>query len=180
LSNQIFKNMAQNNANYIKWQIPNYRKPERNRRWYILASIFIVIALFSCFFGITNWRPVFLGYTSNFLFALIIILASIIMIINENQPVNLLDCELGPEGFKLAGRLYEYNSLRNFSVVYKPRDGLKNLYFEFKSSTKQRLSVPLRSLDPLAVRNFLLRYLKEDLERTDVPLSEQLTKLLKL
>ncbi len=172
--------MAQNNSNYIKWQIPNYRKPERNKNWYVIASIFIVIALFFCFFALTKWHLVFLGYGSNFLFALIIIISAIIMIINESQPVAMLDCELGPEGFKLAGRLYEYNDLKNFSVLYIPKEGLKNLYFEFNSSLSQRLSIPLRSLDPLTIRNFLLKYLKEDLERTEAPLSEQLTKMLKL
>jgi hypothetical protein len=100
--------------------------------------------------------------------------------INEGQPTTMLNCELGPEGFKLAGRLYDYNSLKNFSVIYKPRESLKNLYFEFNSSISQTLSIPLRSMDPLIVRNFLLKYLKEDLERTDEPLSEQLTKMLKL
>jgi len=43
-----------------------------------------------------------------------------------------------------------------------------------------RLSVPLRRMDALTVRNFLVRYLDEDLTRTVPPLSEQLTKLLKL
>jgi len=172
--------MAQNETNYIKWQIPNYRKPERNKNWYIGASIFIFVALFFCFFTITSWRLVFLGHSANFLFALIIIISAIIMIINENQPVSMLDCELGPEGFKLAGRLYEYGELKDFSLIYKPKESLKTLYFEFNSSVKQRLSIPLRSLDPLTIRNFLLKYLKEDLDRTDPPLSEQLTKLLKL
>lgn len=172
--------MPQNNSNYLKWEIPNYRKPERNKNWYILASIFIFIAIFFCFFTISGWHPVFLGRGANFLFALIIIMSAIIMIINENQPVTMLKCELGPEGLKLNGRLYEYNSLKHFSVIYQPKNGLKNLYFEFNSSMAQRLSIPLRSMDPLAIRNFLLKYLKEDLERTEAPLSEQLTKLLKL
>lgn len=172
--------MAQKNSNYIKWQIPNYRKPERNKNWYIIAGIFIVIALFFCFFTIEKWHFVFLGHSSNFLFALIIIISSIIMIINESQPVAMLDCELGPEGFKLAGRSYEYNTLKNFSVLYIPKESLKNLYFEFNNPVKQRLSIPLRSMDPLTIRDFLLKYLKEDLERTEAPLSEQLTKMLKL
>lgn len=172
--------MPENNSNYLKWQIPNYRKPDRSKNWYILATIFIFICLFFSFFTITAWHIVFLGRASNFLFALIIIMSSIIMIINENQPVTMLNCELGPEGVKLDGRLYEYGDLKNFSVIYQPKESIKNLYFEFTNSLKQRLSLPLRNMDPLIVRNFLLKYLKEDLERTEAPLSEQLTKLLKL
>lgn len=172
--------MAQNTTGYLKWQIPSHRKPDRSKNWYILASIFIVVAIFFCFFAISSWHIVFLGRSANFLFALIILISAIIVMINEGQPTTMLNCELGPEGFKLAGRLYDYNSLKNFSVIYKPRESLKNLYFEFNSSISQTLSIPLRSMDPLIVRNFLLKYLKEDLERTDEPLSEQLTKMLKL
>jgi len=51
---------------------------------------------------------------------------------------------------------------------------------EFKNPIKPRLSIPLRSLDPLTIRNYLVKYLDEDLERTEPPLSEQLTKRLKL
>lgn len=172
--------MSQNESNYLKWQIPNYRKPNRSKNWYIAASIFIILCLFFSFFTIIKWHPVFLGHSSNFLFALIIIVSAIIMLINENQPVAMLDCKLGPEGVKVANRLYEYGSIKNFSVIYKPRESVKNLYFEFNSSVRQRLSIPLRSMDPLLVRNYLLKYLKEDLERSETPLSEQLTKLFKL
>jgi len=172
--------MPENNSNYLKWQIPNYRKPERSKNWYILAIIFVFICLFFSFFTIAGWHLVFLGRGSNFLFALIIIMSSIIMIINDSQPVSMLNCELGPEGVKLAGRLYEYADLKDFSIIYQPKESIKNLYFEFTNSLKQRLSFPLRHMDPLTVRNFLLKYLKEDLERTEAPLSEQLTKLLKL
>ena len=56
----------------------------------------------------------------------------------------------------------------------------KQLYFEYKSGLKPRLSIPLRRMDVLVVRNFLIKYLDEDLDRTDPPLSEQLTKVMKL
>jgi len=174
------KNMSENNSKYLRWQVPEYRKPDRNQTWYILAAIFIVICLFFCFFTVRSWSLVFLGYSSNFLFALILIIAAIIMIINESQPTIMVDIELGPEGLKVGTKFYDYDELKNFAVLYKPKQGIKNLYFEFKASLRLRLSIPLRRLDALTVRNFLIRYLDEDLERVAPPLSEQLTKLLKL
>ncbi len=172
--------MPQNETQYLKWQVPEYRKPQRHKHWYTAAGIFVFICLFFCFFTIRDWQPIFLGFSSNFLFALIIVIATIIMIINESQPPLMVNVELGPEGIKLGARFYDYDDFKNFSVIYKPKQSLKNLYLEFKGSIRPRLSIPLRSLDPLIIRNFLFRYLSEDLERTDPPLSEQLTKLLKL
>lgn len=165
---------------YLKWEIPEYRRPNRGRHWYTGAGIFIFICLFFSFFAFQGWKPVFLGAGSNFLFALIIVIAAIIMIVKENQEPIMIDFELGPEGVTLSGRFHDYDEFKNFSVLYKPKQSLKNLYLEYKNSLKPRLSIPLRRMDALTVRNFLVRYLDEDLDRLHPPLSEQLTKMLKL
>ncbi len=176
----MLSNMATNDSQYLRWEIPEYHKHERSRRWYIIASSLATIFLFFCFFSIQDWRLVFLGLGSNFLFALIIILASIIMMITDSQKPTLLKFELGPEGVQVGGVFYDYDDFKNFSVLYKPKRSIKQLYFEYKSGLKPRLSIPLRRMDVLVVRNFLIKYLDEDLDRTDPPLSEQLTKVMKL
>jgi len=172
--------MSQNNPQYLKWPIKEHNVPERKRSWYIIASAFLLICLFFSFFSISGWKISALGYNSNFFFALILILAAIIMIINNSQKPLVIDFELGPEGVRVGSKFYDYDEIKNFSVIYKPKQSIKNLYIEFKNSIRPRLSVPLRRMDALSVRNFLVRYLDEDLERTDAPLSEHLTKLLKL
>ncbi|MFA5184004.1 MAG: hypothetical protein WC456_00580 [Patescibacteria group bacterium] len=172
--------MPENKGSYLRWPVPEYKKHDRNRNWYIAAGVFALICLFFSFFSFSGWRLVFLGLESNFLFALIIILASIVMIINDSREPLQVDFEIGPEGVKIGRKFYDYDEFKNFSVLYKPKDGIKNLYLEYKNGMRPRLSVPLRRMDALTVRNFLVRYLDEDLERTAPPLSEQLTKLLKL
>jgi hypothetical protein len=172
--------MADNQTSYIKWQIPEYRIPDRPKTWYSAALVLVVALLFSCFFTITNWRPVFLGYQSNFLFALVIILSAVVMIINENRPPKIIDIKIDSEGITVGSKFYDYDAFRHFSVIYKPKQSVKSLYMEFKNPITPRLSIPLRSLDPLKIRNFLVKYLDEDLERTEPPLSEQLTNRLKL
>jgi hypothetical protein len=174
------KSMAQNNTQYLRWQVPEYRKPERSRNWYIIASLFAALCLFFSFFTFQSWHLVFLGLGSNFLFALIIIVVIIIMIINDGRPALMVDFEVGPEGVTIGQKFYDYDELKDFTVLYKPKDSVKNLYFEFKNSMRPRLSIPLRRMDALTVRNFLIKYLDENLDRTEIPLSEQLTKLLKL
>ncbi len=175
-----FKNMLQENTQYIRWQVPEYRVPKRDKKWYLIAGILAFIIIFFCFFALRGWHLVFLGASSNFLFALFIIIVIIVMIINESRPALMVDVELGPEGVKIGSRFYDYDGIKNFVVLYKPKQSLKSLYFEFRGSIQPRLALPLRRLDALTVRNFLIRYLDENLERTEMPLSERLTKLLKL
>ena len=172
--------MPQNNQNKLNWQVPEYRVPERGRNWYIFAAIFIIICLFFSFFTIKSWHIVFLSYNSNFLFVIIILISAAITYINESRPPMMINFELGPDGVKVGAKFYDYDEIKNFAVLYKPKESIKSLYFEFKRSTRPRLSIPLRRMDALTVRSFLIRYLDEDLERENQPLSEQLTKLLKL
>jgi hypothetical protein len=172
--------MPENNLKSLKWQVPEYHAPERSRSWYIIAFIFIAISLFFCFFSINSWKLEFLGYNSNFLFALIMIMAAILTIFNESRPPMVVDVDLGPEGIKIGSKFIDYDEIKHFAVLYKPKQSVKSMYLEFKNSIRPRLAIPLRRMDALTVRNYLVRYLDEDLERTDPPLSEQLTKLLKL
>ena len=166
--------------NAIQWQVPEYRTPKRSRNWYLLATLFVLIALFFCFFTISSWQIVFLGSKSNFLFALIIFMSTAIMIIHDSQEPRMINVKLSPDGIYIGKRFYDYDSIKNFCVLYKPKQSIKNLYLEFTNKMLPRLSVPLRSQDPLNIRNYLVRYLDEDLDRVAPPLSETLTKIFKL
>jgi hypothetical protein len=174
--------MASENTstNFIQWQVPEYKKPKRGKYWYLLAAIFVLICLFLSFFTISAWKIVFLGASSNFLFALIILISMAIMIVHDSQEPQMVTVKLDPEGIQIGRRFYDYDEIAKFCVLYKPRQSVKNLYLEFSNKMMPRLAVPLRRQDPLTVRNYLVRYLNEDLERIAPPLSEELTKLFKL
>lgn len=152
----------------ITWHVPEYEKHERDRRWYILAGLVVVLLMIYAF------------WTKNFLFMGIILLGSFILALNESQEAPQVEIALTDEGVVVGRKFYDYDQLKNFGIVYKPNINAKNLYFEFKSPVKQRLSIPLMEQDPLAIRKELLKYLPEDLERTNRPLSENLSRLLKL
>jgi len=93
--------MASTNPQYLRWSVPEYHQPERNRNWYIIAGIFVFICLFFSFFTVSAWHLVWLGLSANFLFVLIIIIAAMVMIINDSRVPNQVNVELGPEGVKL-------------------------------------------------------------------------------
>ncbi|MDA3840787.1 MAG: hypothetical protein PF572_06935 [Patescibacteria group bacterium] len=159
---------TQDNIEEITWKVPEFEKHERSKNWYIVAGLISVFLL------------IFALFTSNFLFAVIIVTAALITIIHDGKDADLVDVIIDDEGIIIGRKLYEYDDLKNFSVLFKPKENLKNLYFEFNNPAKQRLSVPLLDNNPLQIRDFLLKYISEDLERTNMPLSENLSKLLKI
>lgn len=174
--------MTENNSpTTISWEIPEFEIRERNRNWYLFATLFFLVCIFFSFFEIINWKIIFLGANSNFIFPLILITAAILYIMNESRNPNILDFTLSSTGVKIGNSFYDYDIINTFCVLYKPNEGLKRLYFEFRNGLRHpRLSINLYDEDPIKVRNFLKRYLDEDLTRTTPPISEQLTKLLKL
>lgn len=152
----------------MSWQVPEYEKHQRNKSWYIIAGaiglLFLVYAI----------------YTKNFLFAVILIVVALIMILHDSREPDLVKISITDEGIIVGRKFYDYDEIKNFSVVYKPKQEVKNLYFEFKNVLRQRLSIPLENMNPLSIRENLLKYLPEDLDRTDHSLSEGLAKMFKL
>lgn len=152
----------------INWEVPEYETHERTRNWYMIAAIIGVLLLVYCVI------------TSNFLFAGIVLIGAMIIILTDGKEPAKVQIRLTDEGIEVGHKIYDYDEIKDFSIVYKPKLGVKNLYFEFKTVTKPRLSIPLLDRDPLIIRDKLLKYLQEDLERTDQPLSEGLAKMFKL
>lgn len=152
----------------ITWEVPEYDKHERSRRWYLVAAAIGILLL------------AYAVFTKNYLFAGIIILGAAVVIMFDGKEPDKVRVGLTDEGVEIGKKFFDYDEIKNFSIVYKPKLGVKNLYFEFKNALKQRLSIPLLDRDPIFIRQKLLKYLMEDLERTDQPLSEGLAKLFKL
>jgi len=150
------------------WKIPEYEKHDRTKKWHIIASVVFVLLLIYSFFN------------SNFLFAIILVAVATITILRDGQNPDSLIFSITEEGIILGEKFYDYDEIKNFAIIYKPKQKVKNIYFEFKSSVKLRLSIPLENMNPLPIRKNLLKYLPEDMERTDQPLSESLTKMFKL
>jgi len=152
----------------FSWQVPEYEKYDRSKNWYVIA---IALALAMLLFSFI---------TLNFLFALIVVTASLVVIMHHSQEPPILDVKITEEGIMIGKNFYEYDAFKNFALIYKPRVGVKQLYLEFNNWWMHRLSLPLFDNNPLPIREALLDFLDEDTERTDPPYSESIAKILKL
>lgn len=152
----------------VSWETPEYQRHDRPTWWYaayaLVAVGLVIIALL----------------TDNFLFAVIIVIASFVIVLHDARTPQPVLISLTTEGVIVGNRFYDYDEVKDFAIVYKPTQNLKRLYFQFKSARKQRLSLALHDTNPLFVRENLLKYVPEDLERTDEPISEFLSRILKL
>lgn len=159
--------MTKENKTLIEWLVPEYREHNRSRRWYLVAGGILVLLLAFCLF------------TANFLFALIIIIASIIIILQDKHQAPKIPFAITEGGIALGAQFYDYAKLQSFWLYYEP-DEAKTLFLEFKNKIRPRLAIPLFNKNPLHVREHLLEFLNEDVAKENEPISEQLSRLLKI
>ena len=150
------------------WAIPEYEQHEKSKIWYVLAGFLALVLL------------IFSYFTDNFLFAVIILVFTLIIILHDGQAPAKVRFIITEEGILIGKKFIDYDEIKDFSVIYKPREEVRNLYFEFNTFFKHRLTIPLLNQNPLKIREILLEYLAEDLERKNQPVSEALARLFKI
>lgn len=159
----------------MSWQIPEYEKHERSKKWYffafLIAAGFLILSL---------WTPNFAFERQNFLFAIIIVLISFIIIVFGSREPDMIYFIIATEGIVIGNVFYDFDSLDAFAIIYKPQYNTKGLYFEFKNKLRPRLSIPIDEANPIKLRDILSKYLQEDLERINEPNSDFLGKYLKI
>jgi hypothetical protein len=143
-----------------QWTIKEYEDHSREKRWYIIMSVFgSALVLFGLFSG-------------NFLFALIIILFAIILYLQAQRQAPAVLISITDLGILIGSRFYSYGELENFYLIYEPPQ-VKSLFFETQSLYRPRIQIPLQDMNPLDVRKSLLSFLEEDLEKEEEPFSDQ-------
>lgn len=153
---------------FASWQINENDYHKKSPRWFLIfGAIFIALFIYSLF-------------TGNFFFAVILIITVVITISKNSQEPELLNIILSHKGIKLGKKFYDFDRLKNFSIIYKPDKDTKTLIFEFKNPLLPEIIIPLGETNPLLVRENLIKYMEEDLDKDDVPMYENLNKLLKL
>ncbi|HCA67211.1 MAG: hypothetical protein UW39_C0033G0005 [Parcubacteria group bacterium GW2011_GWC2_44_17] len=149
------------------WSVSEYEKHERSLAWYIAAGV-LGFALF-----------VWAIFTFNYLFALIIVLFSAIVYLRATSDPNIVKFLITTKGVRIGRREYQYKDIDRFWIIYDPPD-VKKLYLAFKRSLAPRVMVPLKNQNPVKIREILLDFLFEDLEKEDEPMSEVIGRFAKL
>lgn len=166
-SNQTNDSQAQVSQVVFSWQHTDYVPYQKDKRWYISSVILLLLAVAWSF-----WQQ-------NYLFGIFLIMFYMVVLLYENRQPEIIDFFITPLGVKSGDKFYYWRSIAHFYIVYRAQ-GVKNLYLEAKNPLMGRLIIPLENQNAVAIRDYLLKFLPEDLEREAEPLSEQLRRFLKL
>lgn len=141
----------------MEWKAPEYRYFGKNPVVYIGGGAIAVILL------------IYAIATLNWLFALIVIMLAVIVHIFMTRTPEVLDLAITKKGMKVGDRLYTWeDDLDTFWILYEPPD-LKSLNFSRKNKLSPTMTLELMDQNPLKVRELLLEYLTEDIEKEEHP-----------
>ena len=151
----------------LTWEVDEFPNHDRSRTWYIIGAI-ISVALI-----------VYAIATANFLFAVIILMCGIVTLISTFQPPEKINVAITSIGILIGEAFYSFKDIKNFSVAYEP-PAIKLLYIDFQKPWQPLVSVPLEDTDPNEVRESLLPFCLENLERTEETLTDAVRRVYKL
>jgi len=148
------------------WVFPEYVKHQRTASWYLGAVILIAGLL------------LYAVWTSNFLFAVMIIVVFMTIIFHNFGEPAQIDFVIFEDGAQIGSKFHLWSDIKKFWIIYQPPE-VKTLYFDFKGLAPT-VSVDLVDQNPLQVRELLLRYLKEDLGHDRELAGDELSRWLKI
>jgi len=147
----------------MEWSIAEYEQHDRPNSWYVIMTIIGVLLVGYAIF------------TNNFMFAIIIVLFVIIVFLQSHQDPIVVPFRITEAGVIINNRLYIYSELTDFYIIYHPPE-IKMLFIETTSAIRPRIRVPLMDMDPVKVRELLLEFLEENLEKEEEPMSDMVAR----
>ena len=163
----LTKTQVNTGKTVYQWLVKEYEKYWRSPRWYaVMAIIGVAMIIYSV-------------VSANYLFTLIVVLVGIVTFLHDSQEPRDVPFAIMERGILLGKKFYLFSELKNFWILYDP-PYLKQLYFELDNMLKHRLYVPLMDYDPRPIREYLAKYLEEDLEQDEEPMIDRLTRMIKI
>jgi hypothetical protein len=153
-----------NNLEKIEWSAPEYEYHEKTSDWFWALGV-ITLALFL--------SAIFLG---SFLFGLLVLLAGFSLALYGARKPNVVNFKIDVQGIHIGNTIYNYENLKSFWLDYQP-PYIKELIIESQKTFMPHINIMLGDIDPLKVREYLLKFLKE--EKIEEPLTATIARFLK-
>ncbi|OGF02211.1 MAG: hypothetical protein A3G07_02295 [Candidatus Doudnabacteria bacterium RIFCSPLOWO2_12_FULL_47_12] len=149
----------------LAWTAPEFVHYPKSKIWFfvlgVAGSLLVVYFLFQR------------DFLTGMMFVLLLAMA---FLFAKSKP-RQINIALTAQGIKLNDTLLPYKQVKVFWMIYQPPE-VKTLNFETSAYLNRFLTLQLEDQDPVLVRNFLLEYLPEDLDREE-RLSDKISRTLK-
>lgn len=150
----------------VAWETWDRVPVQRTQRWYLIAA---AVGILMIVYGVL---------TANYLFVLVMLMFGVLMMLDDMRKPRRVYAYLTTLGVVYDEEFFPYEAIKDFSVMYQPP--AKHLYVGFVSRVQPMLSIPLEDADPSEVRDTLLQFAMENLDRNDESLTDILHRVYKI
>jgi len=151
----------------IAWEVDEHPHHIRTVLWYVFGAI---VAVGLILFAVA---------TANYTFAVVIMMIGVITLISTFREPDKIDVVVTTTGIVIENSFYGYQSIKDFSIIYEPPH-TKVLYLDFVTPWHPLVSVPLEEVDPNRIREVLLTFCMENLERQEETLTDVIRRVYKV
>ena len=141
------ENPQKNNEFSISWAAPEFVRYEKSQGWFIALAIIglalIAVALL----------------TQNYLFALIIIMATFLIYIQAKKHPRKINFAISDKGVDVDGKRYFHNELKSFWIFEDSAPPILSILT--KKIIQPHLEIILGSQEPEKIKKILIKFLPE-------------------
>lgn len=149
----------------LEWQAQEYEFHKKSPEWFwALGIITLAVALAAV-------------VLENFLLAVMAALGGFSLALYGARRPKILAFKVDARGVTAGDKIYDYENIKKFWINYDP-PRRKEMFIESKKTFSPLITIELGDADPETVRNYLLRYIKE--EKIEEPFIATLARLLKI
>jgi hypothetical protein len=146
----------------LTWEAPEFVHYPKSPVWFIVLSIIgVALILFFLFKG---------DFLTSTLFALLLI----VTLYFSRQKPRKVKIKITGNQLQINEVKIPFDQIKGFWIIYNPPE-IKALNFETTAYLNRYVTVQLADENPLAIREFLLNHLVEDMEKTE-PLTDKISR----
>ncbi|MBI2055624.1 MAG: hypothetical protein HYT42_01900 [Candidatus Sungbacteria bacterium] len=146
---QKLRGQDDRSAAILQWRAPEFDyHPQKSLTLFLFGALLWAGGVAALFF-------------KNFLFAVLLAIAGGLVIHHSSRRPRELQFYISPRGIKIGRRIYQFEDLNSFWVLYDPPYS-RELIIESKKTLMPVIRAPIGETNPLEIRKILLRFLKEE------------------
>ncbi|MBI4160078.1 hypothetical protein HY504_02840 [Candidatus Wolfebacteria bacterium] len=133
----------------FQWRAPEFDyHPQKSLTLFLFGALLCAGGVAALFF-------------KNFLFAVLLAISGGLVIHHSSRRPRELHFYISPRGVKIGRRIYQFEDLNSFWILYDPPHS-RELIIESKKALMPVIRAPIGETNPLEIRKVLIRFLKEE------------------
>ncbi|GEM_PF-4026189 len=161
-----------------QWSFEEFEHHHHSIVWKVIVAVLLLTGI-----GLSAWQR-------NITLSFLLLSVGVVLIAREFQGPEMMRVLIREGALELlfedhhnegrsATTVIPWEQFRHFWMIYQPPD-VRYMYFHFTSALQPRLKIPLVEENPVEIRETLRRFLEEDLENTNEPITDALARVFKI